>query len=78
MHSVQLDGCHVDWNSVNHVLFYKDATTHRAFRNIVQKFGVSKVSYQHLFGKCIDVFWHSIILPEKYASIVPNRGESSN
>jgi len=43
MHKLQLDGCHVDWNSVTDVMLYKDAKTHRAFRNIVQKFGVSKV-----------------------------------
>ncbi|XP_076812132.1 phospholipase DDHD1-like [Clavelina lepadiformis] len=44
MHSVHLDGCHVEWNSVTDVLFYKDATTHRAFRNIITKFGVSKAT----------------------------------
>lgn len=47
MHSVQLDGCHVEWNSVTEILFYKDATAHRALRNIVQKFGVSKVISMH-------------------------------
>nr|CAB3236623.1 phospholipase DDHD1-like [Phallusia mammillata] len=44
MHSVQLDGCHVEWSSVTDVLFYKDATAHRALRNIVTKFGVSKAT----------------------------------
>lgn len=58
MHSVQLDGCHVDWNSVNDVLLYKDATTHRAFRNIVQKFGVSKVCTHYYISFIISFEFH--------------------
>lgn len=44
MHSVKLDQCHVDWYSVNDVYIHSDAVSHRALRNIVQKFGASKTS----------------------------------
>jgi len=46
MHSMQLSGSHVEWYSVTDVVLYKDATAHRALRNIATKFGVSKVMRQ--------------------------------
>jgi len=44
MHRRQLDKCHVEWTSITDVTLYKDATAHRALRNIGQKIGVSKVT----------------------------------
>merc|ERR1719354_1299525 len=42
MHSVKLDGCHVEWMSVTNVLLYGDAAYSIAIRTVGRKFGVSK------------------------------------
>ena len=47
-----MDKCHIEWTSITDVTFYKDATAHRALRNIGQKIGVSKVcllNYQIIY-----------------------------
>jgi len=63
MHSVQLKDFHVEWTSVTDVILYKDATAHRAIRNIGQKIGVSKATssgyrlhrgYKHIADPCED------------------------
>ena len=45
MHSVKMTDCHVEWNSVTNVVLYKDATAHRAIRNIGSSIGISKVFF---------------------------------
>nr|XP_002129187.1 phospholipase DDHD1-like [Ciona intestinalis] len=66
MHTMQLDGYHVEWHEVSQVILYKDATAIRAYRNIAQKLGVLKATssgYQLHRGYKIPAVVEDIALP---------------
>ncbi|XP_075926610.1 phospholipase DDHD1 isoform X3 [Petromyzon marinus] len=44
IHSLQLNRSHVDWNGVDEVYLYSDATTSKIARSVGQKLGLSKAS----------------------------------
>lgn len=42
IHSLKLSRSHVDWQSVDEVFLYSDATTSKIARTVTQKLGFSK------------------------------------